>query len=83
MNDEPHPFLNVGASVKIRRGPLEGMTGIIVRKKNSVRIILSLDVIMSSISVEVDGHDLEVVSDSSVPRDNISAFQSSHVRATP
>jgi transcription antitermination factor NusG len=61
LNAEPHRFLNVGERVKIRNGPLEGMTGIMVRKKNSLRVVLTLDLIMKSISVEVDGQDLEVV----------------------
>jgi transcription antitermination factor NusG len=58
---EPHPFLNAGERVLIRRGPLEGMTGIVIRQKNNVRVILSIDLIMKSISVEIDANDLEVV----------------------
>jgi transcription antitermination factor NusG len=61
LNVEPHPYLRTGEKVVIRRGPLEGMTGIVVRQKNNVRVILSIDLIMKSISVEVDGNDLEIV----------------------
>jgi len=61
LNAEPHPPLNAGEKVIIRKGPLEGNTGIVVRRKNSTRVVLTLDVIMKSISVEVDGRDLEVV----------------------
>ena len=61
LNAEPHPLLKSGEKVLIRKGPLEGMTGIVVRQKNSTRVILTLDLIMKSISVEVDGQDLEVV----------------------
>jgi transcription antitermination factor NusG len=61
LNVEPHPYLNAGQKVLIRTGPLEGMTGIVVRQKNDVRVILSIDLIMKSISVEVDGKDLEIV----------------------
>ncbi len=60
LNVEPHPYLKAGDKVLIRKGPLEGMTGIIVRQKNSVRVVLSIDLIMKSISVEVDGNDLEI-----------------------
>jgi transcription antitermination factor NusG len=56
---EPCAFLNVGEKARIIRGPLEGLTGIISRKKNGVRLILSLDVIMKSVSVEVNAVDLE------------------------
>jgi transcription antitermination factor NusG len=61
MNVEPHPYLKVGERVKIRRGPFEGMAGILVRKKNALRVVLTVDLIMKSISVEIDEHDLEVV----------------------
>jgi transcription antitermination factor NusG len=60
-NAEPHGYLKVGQRVRIHRGPLCGMTGILVRKKSGVRIILTLDLIMQSISVEVDDQDLEVI----------------------
>lgn len=56
---EPHPFLTVGQRARIRSGALAGMEGIVVRKSNSLRIVLTLDLIMQSISVEVDGEDLE------------------------
>jgi transcription antitermination factor NusG len=62
---EPHPFLKAGERVLIRKGPLEGMTGIVIRQKNGVRVVLSIDLIMKSISVEVDTNDLEVVAQDS------------------
>jgi transcription antitermination factor NusG len=58
---QPHPYLRVGRRVRIRRGALQGVEGILVRKKNSVRVVLSIDAIMRSVSVEVDADDLEVV----------------------
>lgn len=59
LNVEPCAYLNVGVRARIIRGPLLGMTGIIARRKNGLRLILSLDVIMKSISVEIDTRDLE------------------------
>jgi len=59
LNVEPHPYLNVGSTARVCRGPLAGMTGIIVRKKNKSRLIVSLELIMKSVSVEIDEHDLE------------------------
>jgi transcription antitermination factor NusG len=61
LKAEPHPCLNLGDKVKIRNGPLAGMTGILVRKKNGLRVVLTLELIMKSISVEIDEQDLEVV----------------------
>lgn len=60
VKPEPHPFLHSGEKVLIRRGPLEGMTGIVVRQKNGARVVLSLEAILKSISVEVGSQDLEL-----------------------
>jgi transcription termination/antitermination protein NusG len=54
----PHPYLTVGRRVRIRRGALAGMEGILLRMRGSVRVVLSLELIMQSISVEVDAADI-------------------------
>jgi transcription antitermination factor NusG len=59
LRTEPHPYLTVGRRVRVKRGPLEGVEGILIRKKNAFRVVLSLDLIMKSASVEVDAIDLE------------------------
>ena len=56
---EPHPLLTIGQRARICSGALAGMEGIVVRKKNSCRVILTIEHIQRSIAVEVDGHDLE------------------------
>jgi len=58
---EPHPLLMVGQRVRIRSGALAGMEGIVVRKMKSLRVVLTMDLIMQSVSVEVDGEELEPV----------------------
>ncbi len=59
LRSEPHPFLAVGRKVRIKRGALEGMTGILVRKKGRVRLLISIDLIRLSAIVEVDSADVE------------------------
>ncbi len=59
LRTEPHPYLTVGRRVRFKSGPLEGVEGILIRKKNACRVVLSLDLIMKSASVEVDASDLE------------------------
>lgn len=56
---EPCPLLTVGQRARIRSGALAGMEGIVVRKKNSLRVVLTLEHIMQSIAVEVNAEDLE------------------------
>lgn len=58
---EPYPYLTVGARVRIRSGVMCGMEGILIRKKNSFRVVLTLDMIMKSITVEVRSEDVEPV----------------------
>ena len=56
---EPHPLLTVGQRARIRSGALAGMVGIVERKKNSLRVVLTMDLIQQSVAVEVDGAELE------------------------
>jgi len=56
---EPHPYLIIGERVRIKAGPMMGMEGVLVRKKNNFRVVLALDVIMQCVAVEVDADDLE------------------------
>jgi len=56
---EPHPYLKVGERVRVKAGVMKGVEGILVRKKNEFRVVLSLDAIMQSVAVEVDASDLE------------------------
>jgi len=56
---EPHPYLAVGRSVRVKSGPLAGAQGILVRRKDRLRVVLSLELIMRSVAVEVDESDIE------------------------
>jgi hypothetical protein len=47
--------------VRIKEGPLEGIEGILVRKKNSFRLVLSVELVQKSISMEVDARIVERV----------------------
>jgi len=52
---EPHPFLKCGDRVRVKAGPLAGIEGIIVRKKDQFRLVLSVEALNRSIAVEIDG----------------------------
>ena len=58
---EPHPFLKVGERVRVTRGSLEGVEGILIRKKNLFRLVLSVDMLAQSVGVEVAASDVEPV----------------------
>lgn len=55
----PHPYLKVGSRVRISSGPLEGLHGILLRKKGKLRFVLSVDLIRRSISIDVDASEVE------------------------
>jgi transcription antitermination factor NusG len=83
LDAEPHPLLKSGEKVFIRKGPLGGLTGIVDRQKNSNRVILTLDLIMKSISVEVDEQDLEVANPDQAPYGYAPSIVSSRASAIP
>lgn len=62
---EPHPFLKCGDWVRVKNGLLEGVEGILVAKKNVFRLVLSVELLHRSVSVEVDG---AIVEPSRAPR---------------
>lgn len=56
---EPHPYLRIGSRVLIKHGPFCGTEGILTRKKDRLRVVLSVDMLMQSIAVELDAADLQ------------------------
>jgi len=59
---EPHQqYLTVGERVRIREGSLAGVEGILVDVKNSWRIVLSVELLQRSVSVELDRAAIEPV----------------------
>lgn len=56
---DPHPEILAGDRVRITRGPLRGMVGILVEKKNRYRFVLNIDLIQQAISCEVDADAVE------------------------
>lgn len=63
---EPYPFLTIGQRVRITRGPLAGVEGIVIRKKSGLQVVLTLSLLMQSIAIEVSGEDVELAGMSSV-----------------
>lgn len=59
LNVEPSPFLRYGDWVRVKSGPLEGIEGIVIRKKNLFRLVLSVELLEKSVSVEIDASVVE------------------------
>ena len=60
---EPHPFLTVGRRVHMKHGPFKGRQGILLRRKGNLRLVLSIDLIMRAVVIDVDAADVEPVLD--------------------
>jgi transcription antitermination factor NusG len=50
----PWPYIHIGQKVVIAQGPLASLRGIVVRAKDSWRLVVSVEALSCSISVEVD-----------------------------
>ena len=60
---ERHPYLKEGMKVRVVNGPLTGIEGILLKtqaKRN--RLVISVDLLQESVSVEMDDRDIEPIS---------------------
>jgi len=58
LSYDPCPIVKEGEMAKVVSGPLQGVTGRLVRKGAHARLILSVDLIGQAVSVEVDAADV-------------------------
>jgi transcription antitermination factor NusG len=58
LRAEPHPFLTIGRRVRITAGPFAGLEGVLKRKKSSLRVVVSLELIQLSVAVDVEAADV-------------------------
>jgi len=59
LRPQPHPYLRQGKKVRVKSGPLVDAEGIMIRRKEGFRLVLSIDLIMRSVMLEVDEADVE------------------------
>jgi transcription antitermination factor NusG len=50
----PHPYLRGGDSIQVQSGPLAGVAGILVRMKDSFRLVVSVEILGRAAAVEID-----------------------------
>ncbi len=54
LSTMPWPHLQVGQVARIEEGPLQGISGIVVRIKSGLKLVLSVQLLQRSIAVEID-----------------------------
>ena len=59
---EPHPYITEGRRVRVKSGPLAGLHGILVKRKNKARFVVSVELIQRAMAVEIDEADLLLIS---------------------
>jgi len=61
LRPQPHPYLRQGRKVRVRSGPLVDAEGIMIRRKDGFRLVLSIELISRSVMLEVDEADVEPI----------------------
>lgn len=57
----PHRYVKTGQHCRVIAGPLADLQGIVVRAKNTTRLVLQIDMLGQATSVEVDADVIEVI----------------------
>jgi transcription antitermination factor NusG len=50
----PWPYMKIGHVARIEEGPLKGLTGIVVKIKSRMKLVLSVSLLQRSVAVEID-----------------------------
>jgi len=61
IDSKPYPFLEVGQKIRLVRGPLAGVEGILKEFKTGYRLVVSVTLLQRSIAAELDASWIEVV----------------------
>jgi transcription antitermination factor NusG len=58
---DPYPYLNEGQRVRIQKGPLYGIEGILVQKLDKHILVLSVDVLQQGVALTISASDVEKI----------------------
>ena len=58
---EPYHDLVIGEKVRVKSGVMQGLQGTLVRKNNSMRFVLTVELINQNAAIQVDAEDLEPI----------------------
>ncbi len=50
----PYDFVQAGQKVEIRKGPMKGLKGIIIRKDKNYRLVLQVSGIFQAVAINID-----------------------------
>jgi transcription antitermination factor NusG len=58
---DPYPYLNEGQQVRITKGALAGVEGILVKKLDKHLLVLSVDVLQQGVALKISASEVETV----------------------
>ena len=58
---ELYPFAARGRRCRVARGPLQGVEGVVLERKNAHRLVLQVDIIGQGVALEIDAGMLEAL----------------------
>ncbi|MFQ5692671.1 MAG: transcription termination/antitermination protein NusG, partial [Nitrospinota bacterium] len=56
---DPVPTLEPGMRVRVTRGPLADVEGILIRKEPRARLVIAIDLLHQGAALDIDAHDIE------------------------
>ncbi len=51
---EPWPYLRAGQKVRIEQGCLEGVAGVVLRDRDTFRVLINVEILQRTVAVEID-----------------------------
>jgi len=58
---DPYPYLRKGTPVRVKSGPLKGVEGLLVEKKDSCKLVINIDLLQKGTAAEVFIGDVEPI----------------------
>ena len=56
----PYPFLKEGQRIRIKRGALAGVEGLLVEKTGQHSLVISVDILQRGVSLKIDAAEVEI-----------------------
>jgi len=57
----PHDYIKIGQRCRVLSGPLQGLSGIVIKSKTAARLILAVNMLGQAASVEIDTDIIEPI----------------------
>jgi transcription antitermination factor NusG len=74
------PYIEIGHVARIEEGPLRGLSGIVVKIKSGMKLVLSVNLLQRSVAVEIDRR---WISDVQVGKPSATVTQAGRSKPTP